>query len=529
MGAYMDLNDVPASANRFLLRDVLRKEWGFQGFVVSDAFAVGNLVIQGHAKDGRDAARRALAAGIDMDMASGTYARNLDALVKDGELTVAEIDAAVRPILAVKYRLGLFENPYTDETRVAAGVRDARAPPARAPRGAAHAGAAQERGQGAAAAQGPGRAGGDRAARRLQGGHRGLVDGVRPRARRRHRARGHPRQARPEAKIAYAKGPEIKRAIPSFFDDFPGATKPIPQTPEEAEAAFQKAIETARGADRVVMVLGESANMAGEAASRASLGLPGRQQELLRAVVALGKPVVLVLINGRPLAIEWAAANVPAILEAWEPGSEGGNAIADALFGDVNPGGKLPASFPREGQTPIYYARNLTHQPEGSERYRSRYWDGPSQPVYPFGHGLSYTTFAYSNLKLAAPSVKIGQPATVTIDVQNTGAVAGDEVVQLYVHQRYGSGLAPRARAQGLRARRSRAGRDEDRPLHARARRARLLEHRPRQVAAGRGPVRRLGGRRLDGHGARRAAGHAVVTGARGGIASPRVSRRLAG
>jgi beta-glucosidase len=159
---------------------------------------------------------------------------------------------------------------------------------------------------------------------------------------------------------------------------------------------------------------------------------------------------VLVLVNGRPLAIEWAAANVPAILEAWEPGSEGGNAIADALFGDVNPGGKLPASFPRNGQTPVSYAHNLTHQPEGSRRFKSRYWEGPSSPVYPFGHGLSYTTFAYSNLRLAAPAVKIGQPVAVTIDVQNAGTVAGDEVVQLYVHQRYGSDSRPVRELKGF-------------------------------------------------------------------------------
>jgi beta-glucosidase len=254
----------------------------------------------------------------------------------------------------------------------------------------------------------------------------------------------------PEVKVVYAKGPDIRRAIPSPFEEFaPGPKKPL-ETPEQAEAAFQQALAAARSADRIVMVLGERADMAGEAASRASLALSGRQQELLEAVVALGKPVVLVLVNGRPLAIEWAAEHVPAILEAWQPGSEGGRAIADVLFGDVNPGGKLPVTFPRESQTPVYYAHNLSHQPEGSKFMRSRYWDAPSSPVYPFGYGLSYTTFAYANVKLAEPTVKVGQGAIVTADVRNTGSVAGDEVVQLYIHQKYGSDSRPERELKGF-------------------------------------------------------------------------------
>ena len=191
--------------------------------------------------------------------------------------------------------------------------------------------------------------------------------------------------------------------------------------------------------------------MAGEAASRGSLDLPGRQEELLKAVVALGKPVVLVLLNGRPLSINWAAENVPAILEAWEPGTEGGHAVADILFGDVNPGGKLPVTFPRSGNhAPMYYARTLTHQPEDHLMYRSRYWDGPTTPLYPFGFGLSYTTFSIENLKLSAEQMKIGDTLTVTADVTNTGKIAGDEVVQLYIHQKYGSDFTPAARAEGL-------------------------------------------------------------------------------
>jgi beta-glucosidase len=236
-----------------------------------------------------------------------------------------------------------------------------------------------------------------------------------------------------------------------MFDDMTPGAKKAAQTPGQAEAAFQTAVVTARNADVVVMVLGENADMAGEAASRASLDLPGRQDELLKAVVALGKPVVLVLLNGRPLSIDWAAENVPAILEAWEPGSEGGHAVAGILFGDDNPGGKLPVSFPRKGShAPLYYARNLTHMPEGSPMYHSRYWDGPTTPLYPFGFGQSYTTFSITNLKVSPPQVKVGNSVAVTADVTNTGPVVGDEVVQLYIHQKAGSDSRPVRELKGF-------------------------------------------------------------------------------
>jgi len=248
-----------------------------------------------------------------------------------------------------------------------------------------------------------------------------------------------------------------------MFEAFmPGPKKP-PQTPEQAEAAFQQAVETARGADLVIAVMGERADMSGEGASRALLDLPGRQEELLKVVVALGKPVVLVLLNGRPLSVNWAADNVPAILEAWEPGTEGGHAVADVLFGDVNPGGKLPVTFPRSGaHCPLYYAHNRTHSPEdaptpregsfeGGPMYSVRYWDGAPTPLYPFGHGLSYTTFAFSNLKVDAPQLKVGGKATVSVDVANTGSVPGDEVLQLYVHQKAGSDSRPVRELKGFR------------------------------------------------------------------------------
>jgi len=387
MSAYMDLNDVPAAANPWLLRDVLRGEWGFSGFVVSDAIAVRNLVIQGLARDGKDAAARALAAGLDMDMASGTFAQNLVALVKDGVLREAQIDDAVRRILAVKVRLGLFEQPYADEARAAAVFAD---PEHReAARRAAQRSMVLLRNENKllplpqsltnVAVIGPlADSKADTEGSWMVFGHVPaavtVLEGIRARLR--------------GARVAHAPGPEIRREVPSFFEDFiPGPKKPA-QTKEQAEAAFQQALETARGAGLVIAVMGELANMSGEAASRSSLELPGRQQELLQAIVALGKPVVLVLMGGRPLSIGWAAENVPAILEAWQPGTEGGHAVADVLFGDVNPGGKLPVTFPRNaGHSPLYY----------------------------------------------------------------TGPMAGDEVAQLYVHQKSGSDSRPSRELKGFR------------------------------------------------------------------------------
>ena len=323
MSAYMDLNNVPAAGNRWLLTDVLRGEWGFRGFVVSDAMAVGNLAIQHFARDRKDAAFRALTAGNDMEMASGAYPEHLAALVKEGKVTTAQLDTAVRRVLAIKVRMGLFEKPYTDEARAAQVI-----------------GAPEHHQEARLAAQrtmvllrneartlplptSPQERGGDRPARRLEAGDRGLVDGVRPRAGGGHGARRASRRSCPARPSTYEPGPEIRRVYPSFFEAFtPGPKKPA-QTPADAEAAFQKAVDAARGADTVIAVMGELDNMSGEAASRASLDLPGRQEELLKAVVALGKPVVLVLLNGRPLSINWAAENVPAILEAWEPGTRG--------------------------------------------------------------------------------------------------------------------------------------------------------------------------------------------------------------
>ncbi len=451
MSAYMDLNDVPASGNHFLLRQVLRQEWGFEGFVVSDAFAIANMVIQGHARHRRDAALRGIKAGVNVDMSSYTYTENAAALVADGLLTEAEIDELVRPILAIKVKMGLFEHPYTDESLLAQVL--ARPEHRQASRWAAQRSMVLLKNEGGllplkkdlkkVAVVGP-------LADSMEATEGSwMVFGHTPAA---VTVLAGIRAKLPAAQVTYAPGPEIRRDIPSWFEtSMAGMQRKPAQSPVDAEAAFQAAVETARAADLVVMVLGETAEMAGEAASRASLDLPGRQEELLQAVAALGKPVVLVLLNGRPLSINWAAEHIPAILEAWEPGTEGGNAVADILFGDAVPGGKLPVCFPRKGShAPLYYARNLTHSPEGSQMYNPRYWDGLPVPLYPFGYGLSYTTFEFSNLKLSSPQVKVGSRLTVSVDVTNTGPLAGDEVPQLYIHQKWGRDTRPMRELKGF-------------------------------------------------------------------------------
>jgi len=452
MTAYMDLNDVPATVNPFLLRRVLRDEWGFEGFVISDFRGLANLLTQGLARDGSDAARRGMLAGLGIDMASQTYEQHLSDVVESGEVPTELLDEALRPILTAKFRMGLFDAPYADESALAKVLADP------SHRELARVAARRsmvllrnesqtlplDKESGSIAVIGSladSRA--DMEGSWTVVGHPPaaitILEGIRD-------------KVGDNVEVTHAPGPQIRRTVPSPWEDVLSASNRPYQSPEAAEAAFQEAVATARVADRIVLVLGETAHMSGEVASRGSLDLPGRQQDLLEEVVALGKPVVLVLINGRPLTIGWAATNVPAILEAWQPGTEGGHAVADLLFGDANPGGKLPVTFPRESShAPLYYARNLTHQPEHSPGYRSRYWDGPSTPLYPFGYGLSYATFDYSHLRLVNPEIAIGQTTMVRVDLQNSGNVAGDEVVQLYVHQRSGSDSRPMRELKGFR------------------------------------------------------------------------------
>lgn len=449
MSAYMTLNDVPASGNRWLLRDVLRQDMGFKGFVISDAFAVQSLQAHGYAADNADAAARGLLAGVNMDMASNSYMRQLPALVKAGKVSLQVVDEAVREVLEVKLRMGLFEKPYGDPARKEAVFND----PAHraATREAAQRSLVLLRNEGRAlplaaslkriAVIGPlGDSGEDiKGSWTVEKGPGvSVLEGIKARW--------------PQAEVTYSRGGDMQRAYPLPWEASDGKPAPALMPAAEQQAELAKAVEAARQADTVVMVLGERAAMSGEAASVASLALQGNQQALLEAVVATGKPVVLVLLNGRPLDIAWADAHVPAIVEAWFPGSEGGHAIADVLSGAVNPGGKLPVTWPRStGQVPAYYNHNLTHAHEDDPHFTSRYsTDAPSSPLYPFGHGLSYTSFAYSQPTVDRAAVRAGDAVTVSVTVRNTGPVAGDEVVQLYVHQRAGSAARPRRELKGF-------------------------------------------------------------------------------
>lgn len=448
MSAYMDLNNVPASANKHTLRDILRTEWGFDGFVVSDASAIRNLVTEGYAKDVKDAAKRAFKAGVNMDMSSFSYIQSLGELLAEGAISMEELDDMVRPILEIKSALGLFEHPYIEEGKLEKVAAD----PAHreAARMAAQRSMVLLRNEGKLlplsketkkiAVIGP-HADSQDATEGVIGlfnkpGAVTVLEGI--------------RRKLPDADIIYAPGPWVKRNIPNavsdIMPDFCGNKAKAAQTEAEADEAFRLAVEAASQADVVVAVMGENIDMSGEASCRSDLGLPGRQTELLKAVSALGKKIVLVLLNGHPLSIPWEAENIPAILEAWQPGWEGGNAVADILFGDVNPGGKMPVTVARNaGQYPMYYARNNTHRPEsaGDGLFTSRYWDTQSSPLFSFGFGLSYTNFKFCDLALDRAEKKKGEVLRVSVKVKNTGSVTGDEVVQMYLHQRYGSDSRP--------------------------------------------------------------------------------------
>ena len=449
MSAYMTLNDVPASGNRWLLRDVLRSEMGFKGFVISDAFAVQSLQNHGFAADNADAAERGLRAGVTMDMASNTYLRQLPALVKAGKVPMRMVDDAVREVLTVKLRMGLFEAPYGAPERKAAVFND----PAHraATREAAQRSIVLLRNEGRAlplaaslkhiAVIGPLADSGEDILGSWtveKGTGVTVLEGIRARW--------------PQAQVTFSRGGDMQRAYPLPWDADQGKPAPALMPAVEQQTELARAVDAARAAEAVVLVLGERANMSGEAASVASLALQGNQQALLEAVVGTGKPVVLVLLNGRPLDIAWASTRVPAIVEAWFPGTEGGHAVADVLSGAVNPGAKLPVSWPRStGHVPAYYNHNRTHADETGATFTSRYsTDAPSTPLYPFGHGLSYTSFAYGTPTLDRTTARAGEAVKVSVTVRNTGAVAGDEVVQLYTHQRAGSAARPQRELKGF-------------------------------------------------------------------------------
>ena len=413
MSAFNDLDGLPTSANHFTLTEVLRGEWKFDGFVVSDYTSVEELMKHGVAADGAGAASEALNAGVDMEMVSRLYNKHGDALIKQGRLSMQTIDEAVRRILRIKFRLGLFEKPYADTTRESSAIFNR-----------ANVAAARE-----LAARSLVLLKNDRNVLPLDKTVRsialiGPLADNKPDMLGSWTGDGKPEDAVtlrtglkakvPQAKINYAKGCDIN---------------------SDRADGFTEAVRAAQESDVVILAVGEAADMSGEAASRSSLDLPGRQLELVKAVQAAGKPTVVVLMNGRPLSINWIAENSPAILETWFAGTEAGNAIADVLFGDVNPGGKLPVTFPRSvGQVPLYYNhKNTGRPPDANNKYTSKYLDVDWKPLFPFGYGLSYTTFEIANLKLSAARISASGRLTVSVEVRNLGRRAGDEVVQLYI------------------------------------------------------------------------------------------------
>ncbi|MCW8832173.1 MAG: glycoside hydrolase family 3 C-terminal domain-containing protein [Colwellia sp.] len=441
MTAFNDLNGVPATGSEYLLNEILRDEWGFEGFVVTDYTAVEELVDHGFAKDSKHAAELALNAGADMDMVGQNYFKHLEASVKEGKVTEATIDKSVRRILEMKYRLGLFEDPYrySDMKRQKAEIlskenllaaqdvarksmvllknKDQTLPLSSKLESIALIGPLANSktdmiGSWAGA--------GDRKTQPVT-----VLEGLKA-------------KLGGKVKINFAKGASY---------NYKGNTN----------KGFGAAMVAAKKSDVIVVAMGESQKMTGEASSRTSLTLPGNQLALLRELKKLKKPIVMVLMNGRPLNLNWADANVDAILETWYSGTMAGHAIADVLVGDYNPSGKLPMSFPRNvGQIPVYHSMKNTGRPfsedltGGARNYSSRYENLPNTPLYAFGYGLSYTTFEYGDIKLSSNTMTVDGSIEASVKVTNTGDYDGEEVVQLYIQDLVGSVTRPVKELKGF-------------------------------------------------------------------------------
>jgi beta-glucosidase len=442
MCSFNALNGVPGCANHLTETEILKGKWGFKGFIESDYTAVAELRAcppvepdegpcgHGIAADGPEAARAALEAGTDSEMVSTNYLDFGEQLLEEGKLSMARVNDAVRRILTVKFKAGLFEHPYVDISQIPEKTmqpEDVAAERAAASRSMVllkNANNAPPLSEGLKSVAVVGPLGNDKA------------DPMGPWS----------GQGKAEDVVTLTEG--IEAALP-------GATvTPVEGCDPECteEAGFGAAVAAAESAEVTVLALGESAAMSGEASSRANIDVPGKQQQLLDAIAATGKPFVVVLMNGRPLTLEEVDAKSPAILEAWFPGIQAGNAIADVLFGKVDPGGKLPVTFPRSvGQIPLYYDHEPTGRPADPEnKYTSKYLDEPVTPLYPFGYGLSYTKFGFSNVSLSSSSMSSHGVIEVSADVKNEGGVAGDEVVQLYIHDPVASIEQPVRRLRGF-------------------------------------------------------------------------------
>lgn len=434
MSSFNEINGVPATANQWLLTDLLRKQWGFKGLVVSDYTSVNEMIAHGIG-DLKTVAARALRAGLDMDMVGEGFLTTLQQSLKEGKVSMQDIDAACTRIIEAKYKLGLFDDPYRyiDETRPA---KDILTPENRK---AARAIAAHSfvllKNQ----------------AQLLPLQKKGTIALIGPFADNKKEmlgtwvVAGDPMKSvtvleglkeagGPQVNLLYAQGANIADD-PYLFSNLNPFGPQVEKSSRTPEVMLQEAVETANKADVVVAVLGESATMSGEASSRSDIGIPESQKKLLKALVQTGKPVVLVVFAGRPLTLDWEDVHVNAILNVWAPGTEAGHAISDVLYGDYNPSGKLTMTFPRNvGQIPLYYNHKRTGRPFNAQnKFTSKYLDAPNEPLYPFGYGLSYTNFVYGDLQLSKKNLKGNETLKATITVKNAGNYAGEETVQLYI------------------------------------------------------------------------------------------------
>jgi len=454
MTSFNDINGVPATANKWLMTDLLRKQWGFNGFVVTDYTAVSELIDHGLG-DLQQVSALSLKAGVEMDMVSEGFLNTLGKSLKEGKVTEEQINNACRLVLEAKYKLGLFDDPfrYCNDARAKKEILT----PANLQ--AAREVATQSfvllknqnnllplKKSGTIALVGPlantrSNMPGTWSVNAELNNTPSLLEGLQT-------------VVGKNVKILHSLGSNLL-ADPSYQERATMFGREIPRDNRSEEVIIQEAVENAKKADVVVAALGESSEMSGESSSRTDLEIPEVQQRLLAALLKTGKPVVLVLFTGRPLALKWESKNVPAILNVWFGGTQAAAAIADVLFGNVNPSGKLTATFPQNvGQVPIYYSHKNTGRPleEGKwfSKFRSNYLDVSNEPLYPFGYGLSYTTFSYGDIKLSAPSFKAGESITAQVRVTNTGKYEGKEVVQLYTRDMVGSITRPVKELKGF-------------------------------------------------------------------------------
>lgn len=463
MNGFNDLNGVPATGNKFLLRDLLKGQWGFKGFVVSDWASIKEMEIWGHAKNIKEAAKFAVFAGSDLDMESSAYVNELVALVKEGSVNQSLIDDAVKRILTVKYELGLFDDPYKycNEAREKDVINSK----------ANHDAVLDMAKKSIVLLKNDNQL----LPLKKEGQNIALIGAL---ASDKNSPLGSWRIASDDNTavsvlegmkkytgntLVFEKGADVSVGKTTFTEHVKINTTD--------KSGFKAAIKAAKNANVVVMVLGEHGFQSGEARSRTDLGLPGVQQELLEAVYAANKNMVLVLNNGRPLTINWAAAHIPTIIEAWQLGSQTGHAVAQVLYGDYNPSGKLPMTFPRTvGQIPIYYNHKNTGRPVNEQAdnpdfvFWSHYGDVENTPLYPFGHGLSYTTFDYKNISVPKMTFDIDDHVDVSFEITNTGPLKGKEVSQLYIRDLKASVTRPVKELKGFKLVELNAG--ESRVIH---------------------------------------------------------------